>query len=82
MDVKFNKPATYAIKVHGELGDEWSSRLAGMQITVERKKEGKPISIITGRLSDQSALSGIMNTLYELHLTVLSVKMLDVNGEK
>lgn len=82
MDDKFNKPATYVIKVQGELGDEWSSRLAGMQITVERKKEGKPINIITGRLSDQSAFSGIMNTLYELHLTVLSVKMLDVNGDK
>ena len=79
MEVNFNKPSIYSIKVQGELGDEWSGRLAGMQITVERKKEDKPISIITGWLSDQSALAGVMNTLYELHLPVISVNVLDDN---
>lgn len=79
MEVNFNKPSIYSIKVQGELGEEWSGRLAGMQITIEQNKEGKPISIITGWLSDQSALSGIMNTLYELHLPVISVNVLDDN---
>ena len=44
MEVNFNKPSIYSIKVQGELGDEWSGRLAGMQITVERKKEANPLA--------------------------------------
>ena len=77
MVTKFNKPAIYSIKVQGELGDEWASRLGGMQINVKRKKGKETISILTGRLSDQSALSGVMNTLYELHLTIISVNILE-----
>ena len=77
MEVQFNKPAVYIIKVQGEIGDDWSNHLGGMQITVERKKGAKSITMITGRIKDQSALSGILNTLYELHLPVISVKALE-----
>ena len=77
MEVNFNKPAVYIIRVQGELGDEWSGRLGGMQITRERKKGAKTISMLTGRISDQPALSGVLNTLYDLHLPVLSVNILE-----
>ena len=33
--------------------------------------------MLEGELSDQAALAGVLNTLYELHLTVLSVKRVD-----
>jgi putative lipoic acid-binding regulatory protein len=75
-EFKFSEPATYQIKVSGELQKEWSDRLKGMQIIIDRQKDQKPVSILTGRMSDQSDLSGVLNTLYELHLAVLSVKML------
>ena len=77
MEVNFNKPAVYIIRVQGELADEWSGRLGGMQITQERKKGAKTISILTGRICDQPALSGVLNTLYDLHLPVLSVNILE-----
>jgi hypothetical protein len=79
MEVQFNKPAVYTIRVQGKLGDEWSGRLGGMQITQEEKKGAKTISTLTGRIIDQSALSGVLNTLYELHLPVLSVNILEDN---
>ena len=72
----FSEPATYQIKVSGELQKEWSDRLKGMQIVINREKDKKPVSVLTGQMSDQTDLSGVLNTLYELHLTVLSVKML------
>jgi hypothetical protein len=31
---------------------------------------------LTGRVRDQAELSGVLNTLYELHLPILSVKIL------
>ena len=72
----FSSPATYQIKVAGELQNEWSDRLKGMQIIINQEKDKKPVSVLTGQMSDQTDLSGVLNTLYELHLTVLSVKML------
>lgn len=71
----FSEPATYQIKVAGELHKQWSEKLKGMQVIIDRSDQ-KTITVLTGRMSDQSDLSGVLNTLYELHLTVLSVKML------
>ena len=37
---------------------------------------------LEGRLADQAALTGVMNTLYELHLPVLSVDCLEADGKE
>lgn len=70
----FSKSAKYRIKVLGELSLEYSERLGGMKIKVQEKLNMKPITVLEGNLRDQAALSGILNTLYQFHLTVLSVK--------
>ena len=72
----FKEPAIYKIKVQGALNESWSERLGGMQITVERPIDDVPISVLVGRINDQSALSGVLNALYESHLTIISVNML------
>ncbi len=74
--LNFKKAAIYKIVVEGTLNESLSDRYRGMQITVERKKEKTPVSILVGEIRDQSALSGILNTLYEMHMTVISVNML------
>ena len=70
-----NTPAIYRIQVEGHLDSDWSDRIQGMNIT----KQGEPTSgtVLVGRLKDQSALSSVMNTLYELHLPVVSVDCLE-----
>ena len=68
------KPAVYRIRVQGQLDASWSDRLAGMTITVDSENEQKPVTTLEGLLTDQAALSGILNTLYDLHLPVLSVE--------
>jgi hypothetical protein len=35
------------------------------------------ISILIGRLADQGAMIGVLNTLYELHMPVLAVDCID-----
>jgi len=35
------------------------------------------VTTLCGELGDQAALVGVLNTLYELHLTVISVKRLE-----
>jgi hypothetical protein len=38
------------------------------------------ITTLTGNVMDQAALTGVLNTLYELHLPLLSVENLDETG--
>ncbi len=75
--LKFEAPATYRIRMQGHLDDRWSDRLGGMVITRAFSEDSQPITILTGLLSDQAALSGVMNALYSLHLSVLSVNCID-----
>jgi len=75
--------AIYRIRVRGELKPSMSDRLEEMQIENTYRKDGMAEAILEGRLSDQSAFSGVLNTLYELHLPVLSADCLGaVNGEE
>ena len=58
----------------------WSDRLEGMTVEVEASGGKAPISTLLGVLQDQAALSGVLMTLYELHLPVISVKHLPAQG--
>ena len=71
--------ATYCIKVQGHLNGSWSDRLSGMRIIAQNPKEQTPVTTLVGRVRDQAELIGVLNSLYELHLPLLSVEIL--NGE-
>lgn len=75
--LKFEGPASYRIRVQGHLEASWSDRLGGMVITRAFTEDKQPMTILIGHLKDQAALSGVMNALYGLHLSVISVELLD-----
>ena len=66
-------PANYKIEVRGNLDGSWSDKLGGLQV---KSTAGKARTVISGALSDQAALSGVLNTLYDLQLPVISVEHL------
>jgi len=74
--LNFKKAAVYKIVVQGMLAESLSDSYRGMQISVERIKGKVIFSTLVGEIRDQSALSGILNALYDSHLTVISVNML------
>jgi len=75
--IPFDCPATYQITVQGRIDPGWSDRLEGMTICQTMEEAALPVTTLEGELNDQAALAGVLNTLYELHLTVLSVKRLN-----
>jgi hypothetical protein len=77
MNRKNSTPASYRIRVQGELENSWSERLGGMKVTVERFEYKKPVTVLNGPLRDQAALAGVLNTLYDARIAVLSVERLD-----
>ena len=72
-------PATYRVEVDGHLDESWSDRLAGMRITTRKRSDQTTVTTLVGRLRDQAELSGVLNSLYGLHLSILKVEV--VNGE-
>ena len=69
-------PAIYRVCVCGELSPRWNDGLESFNLTEKAGEDGRRDTILVGRLSDQVALSGLLNTLYELHLPLLSVECL------
>jgi hypothetical protein len=74
-------PCNYRINVQGCLEEIWSDRLAGMQITINITVYQDPVTILEGRVKDQSELIGVLNGLFELRMPILSLEYLpDENG--
>jgi hypothetical protein len=72
----FSRPGNYRIRVLGFLDESWSERLGGLRIRAcsPGNQEG-PVTELCGKVRDQAELAGLLNSLYELHLTLLSVEM-------
>jgi hypothetical protein len=71
--LKVYSPVIYHIEVLGKLDINWSDNLAGMNIT-SYKEGDKRITTLIGKLSDQAALAGLLQSLYEMRLPILSVE--------
>jgi hypothetical protein len=72
----FDIPADYRISVQGRVNPTWADRLEGMTIRQTAVDASRTVTTLQGELKDQSALAGVLNTLYELHLSLLSVERL------
>jgi hypothetical protein len=75
--LEFGGPATYLIVVQGTVSESWHRRLGGMELTTAIQETGEPQTILQGRLRDQAALHGLLETLYALHLPILEVTKVD-----
>jgi hypothetical protein len=60
----------FEIHVKGQLDESWSDWLEGLEAKLLKNGE----TILSGHIADQAALMGILNKLYRLNLTLLSVK--------
>jgi hypothetical protein len=76
-----DRPATYEIKVPGRLDESWSNWLEGMTIEVESGDDRPTITTLTGVVTDQAALQGLLNQLYALGLSLISVNVIETGGE-
>jgi hypothetical protein len=75
--LKIWAPATYHIEVEGEVGKSWADHFGTMRITTRTRKDNSVVTILVGRVRDQAELSGLLNSLYDCHLPILSVELLD-----
>ena len=76
-----DQAATYRIRVRGCLDSSLSDRVEGMRVENLSRSDGTFESVLEGSLLDQAALTGVLNTLYELHLPMISANFLGGSGE-
>ena len=54
-----------------------SDRFGSMRVLDAHPDADPSLAVLEGRVIDQAELSGILNSLYELHFSLLSVSNLD-----
>ena len=75
--IHFSTPGNYRIEVRGHLQPGWSNRFGSLQVITPLQKPDVAITSLQGIVHDQAELAGILNTLYELHMPLLSVQHLE-----
>jgi hypothetical protein len=63
------KSAYYAIRIKGHLDHRWSDWFDGMTLTLEDNGD----TLLTGPVTDQAALHGLLRKVRDLGLPLLSV---------
>ena len=71
------EPATYRICILGMLDKNWSDYCGGMTIEHECDPKRYTMTILTGRLVDQSALLGVLNSLHDIGYPIISVECVE-----
>ena len=62
-------PHVYELRVEGHLADHWSEWFEGLTIYNDPNGE----TTLTGLLTDQAALFGVLNKIHDLNLILISV---------
>ena len=72
----FDGPGRYRICVQAEMCASYSKRLNDLVVTVEQQEGKQPVTTLSGEVRDQTALMGVLNTLYDMGCPLLEVKRL------
>jgi hypothetical protein len=63
----------YQIKVQGNVDPSWSDWFDGMGVSSISNGEGDDVTTLTGQVEDQATLRGVLNHLWDLNLSLISV---------
>lgn len=73
---KYIEPQRYQIRLKGQLDQRWADWFEGLTITVEA--DGN--TILTGYVTDQAALHGLLKKVRDLGLPLISVIPVNLAG--
>jgi hypothetical protein len=77
-----HSPIEYEIQVRGELDAGWQQWFCGLAITLTYGAEQAPTTTLVGPVVDQAALRGLLCRLWDLNLTLISVRCLTADGKE
>jgi hypothetical protein len=77
-----DQSSLYEIRIRGQLDGRWSTWFSDLTITRTHTSDQPPITILIGPVADQAALRGILCKLWDLNLTLISVRRIEVDDKK
>ena len=80
--VDHNPQATYEIVVQGELDQSWQQWFHGLTVTLTSASGQSPTTTLVGPVADQAALRGMLCKLWDLNLTLISVRRIQAADTK
>lgn len=79
----FDHPhAIYEIQVQGELDEGWQQWFGGLRVGSTHTSGQPPVTTLTGPVADQAALRGMLCKLWDLNLTLISVRRIEATGKE
>jgi hypothetical protein len=75
--VSMFESATYRICILGTLDKRFSDYCGGMTIEHDIMLAQYPVTVLTGRVIDQAALIGVINSLYDFGCPLISVECVE-----
>ena len=82
MHSKEPQTATYRIKISGHLKTEWKDWFNGMVADIQSPPGEQAHTTLTVCVPDQAALRGLLNKIWDLNLTVISVMIHKENNQR
>jgi hypothetical protein len=67
----------YRIELSGHLDTHWISWFEPLEITTEHNGNGRPVTVLTGPVSDPSELRGLLAKIWDLNMELISLKQID-----
>ncbi len=71
---RVDTPRVYEVRVQGWVSSRWEDWLDGMTCTREEGDDALAVTVLSGRLADQSALLGLLQSLHNLGFPILAVR--------
>lgn len=72
-----DQSARYRIRIHGAVSEQWVRSHCEMSLKVMTTAGGQTEAELTGIVTDQAALVGLINLLYDLGHAVVTVERLE-----
>lgn len=72
----------YEIQVQGELDLSWQTFFNGLVIKLGHDAGPSPTTTLISPVTDQAALRGLLCKLWDLNLTLISVRQLEADWKK
>ena len=69
----FSGQGTYQIVIRGHLDEQSSYWFEGLTLTTGLSEAGAPITTLEGQFVDQAALHGVLATIRDMNLPLISV---------
>ncbi len=71
--LKFGSESLYRLKIQGKISASWNDQIGPIKMTQQMANGDVYVTTLLFNTRDQAELLGFLNTIYEMHLPIISL---------